>query len=356
MKNCPSLPLVTAVVVTVNNVDLLRNCLDSLCRQDYQALEIIVVDNDSDENLQDTLAAQFPQVRMIRLNKNHGFAGGNNRGIEIAQGKYVALINNDAIASPQWISSLVKTVESDPDIGAVASIIVDGNRPQVLDSCGVGIGLDGMSRQAMRGMPVPELTQPKDVLLFSGCACLLKMDALEKVGLFDEDFFAYCEDTDLGLRMRRAGWKIVVAPDAYVYHYYSLTGGKFSLQKVYWVERNHFWVAVKHFPWFLLAVLPLATAWRYLIQACYMINGTGELNKFAESSNLKTIMSAYLKAYIDMFKKLPAMLGSRKGFRRMNRLSNVEMFRLIRKFHLPVAEIIGTKKPSVSSAIAVRDL
>jgi len=113
---------------------------------------------------------------------------------------------------------------------------------------------------------VPNPDKPKEVMLFSGCACLLRMEALNEVGLFDEDFFAYCEDTDLGLRLHRSGWKIVVAPDAYVHHYYSMTGGKFSLQKIYWVERNHLWVAIKNFPWFLLTILPFVTAWRYLVQ------------------------------------------------------------------------------------------
>ena len=336
-----SMPLVTVVVVTLNNLNLLRNCLRSLYAQDYGPLQIIVVDNASDEDVQDMLAEEFPKVRMLRLNKNHGFAGGNNRGIETARGKYVALINNDAVAAPQWISSLVATAESDPGIGAVASIVIDGNQPEVLDSCGVGIALDGMSRQAMRGMPVPQLTQPEEVLLFSGCACLLKMEALKDVGLFDEDFFAYCEDTDLGLRLRRAGWKIVVAPGAYVHHHYSMTGGKFSLQKIYWVERNHFWVAIKNFPWFLLTMLPIITGWRYIVQGYFVLKGTGELNRFTESNDLAVIASTYLKAYTDMFAKLSGMLLKRRGFRKKHRLSNIDMFRLILKFRLSIKEIIG---------------
>ncbi len=342
MKDNP--PLVTVVVVTLNNMNLLRNCLRSLYAQDYGPLEIIVVDNASDEDVQGMLAEEFPKVRMLRLNKNHGFAGGNNRGIETAQGKYIALINNDAVAAPKWISFLVATAESDPEIGAVASIVIDGNQPEVLDSCGVGISLDGMSRQAMRGTPVPQLTQPKEVLLFSGCACLLKMEALKDVGLFDEDFFAYCEDTDLGLRLRRAGWNIMAAPGAYVHHYYSMTGGKFSLQKIYWVERNHLWVAIKNFPWFLLIVVPLVTAWRYLVQGYSVLRGTGELNRFAESNDLAAIVSTYLKAYINMFQKLPSMLAKRWKFRKKHRLNNINMFNLIWKFRLSISEIIEMKK------------
>jgi GT2 family glycosyltransferase len=326
-----NLPLVTVIIVTLNNLNLLRNCLRSLFAQDYGAIEIVVVDNGSDEDVCGMLAAEFPEIRMVRLDKNYGFAGGNNRGIETAQGKYIALINNDAVAAPQWISSLVATAESDANIGAAASIIIDGNQPEVLDSCGVGIALDGMSRQAMRGMPVPQLTQPAKVLLFSGCACLLRMEALNDVGLFDEDFFAYCEDTDLG-----------------VHHYYSMTGGKFSLQKVYWVERNHLWVAIKNFPWFLLTLLPLVTAWRYLVQGYSVLRGTGELNRFTESNDLAAIVSAYLKAYTDMFEKLPSMLLKRRRFRKKHRLSNIDMFHLILKFRLPLSEIIamrGRKKP-----------
>jgi len=339
MKN--NLPLVTVIIVTLNNLNLLRNCLTGLYAQDYGAIEIIVVDNGSEKDVRGMLAVEFPEVHMVRLDKNHGFAGGNNRGIEIAQGKYVALINNDAVAKPQWISSLVATAESDANIGAAASIVIDGNRPEILDSCGVGIALDGMSRQAMRGMPVPQLTQPKEVMLFSGCACLLKMAALKEVGLFDEDFFAYCEDTDLGLRLRRAGWNIVVAPNAYVHHFYSMTGGKFSLQKIYWVERNHLWVAIKNFPWFLLTLLPVVTVWRYMVQGYSVLKTGGELNRFTENNSLPAIALTYFKAYVDMLTKLPSMLAKRWRFRKKHRLNNIHLFHLIWKFRLSVKEIIG---------------
>ena len=339
MKDNP--PLVTVVVVTLNNLNLLRNCLTSLYAQDYGAIEIVVVDNGSDEDVRDMLAAEFPEIRMVRLDKNQGFAGGNNRGIEISQGKYIALINNDAIAEPQWVSSMVAAAGAGPSIAAVASIIIDGNRPGKLDSCGVGIGLDGMSRQAMRGMPIPKLLESKEALLFSGCACLLRMDALKEVGLFDEDFFAYCEDTDLGLRMRRAGWKIIIAQGAYVKHFYSMTGGKFSLQKVYWVERNHFWMAIKNFPLFLLAAIPFLTLLRYFSQGYSVLKCTGDLNKFTKNIDWPAIIYAYLNAYIDMFKKLPAMLVKRRRFRKKQQLTNIEMFNLIWKFRMSINEIIG---------------
>ena len=337
-------PLVTVIVVTINNLDLLRSCLTSIYRQDYEPMEVVVVDNGSDEDVQGMLAEEFPESRMIRLEQNYGFAGGINRGIEISQGKYVALINNDAEATHKWLSSMVTTAETNSKIAAIASIIIDGNQPKVLDSCGVGIGLDGMSRQAMRGMPVPKLSQPKEVLLFSGCACLLRKDVLKEAGLFDEDFFAYCEDTDLGLRLRRAGWEIVVAPGAYVKHLYSMTGGKYSLKKVYWVERNHFWVAVKNFPWVLLFTIPFLTFLRYIVQGYFLLKGNSEIDKFRKNIDLSAIVSTYLGAYIDMFKKLPAMLAKRRKIHKKHYNRNVDMFHLIWKFHLSIDEIIGIKK------------
>lgn len=334
-------PLVSVIVVTMNNFDLLKKCLKSLYQQDYEPMEILVVDNGSNQDARYVLAKELSEVRVIRMNKNHGFAGGNNRGIEISKGKYVALINNDALAEPQWVSSMVAVAEADSSVAAVASIIIDGNNPEILDSCGVGIGLDGMSRQLMHGMPAPDLTQSKEILLFSGCACLLRMVALEEVGLFDENFFAYCEDTDLGLRIQRAGWKIVAAPGAYVKHLYSMTGGKFSLQKIYWVERNHFWVAIKNFPWFLLVAIPFLTLLRYIAQGHSVLKGTGELNKFTKDITLRAITVTYIKAYIDMFKKLPCMLAKRNMIFTKHHLRNTDMFNLIWRFHLSINEIIG---------------
>ncbi|MFQ5963022.1 MAG: glycosyltransferase family 2 protein [Candidatus Scalinduaceae bacterium] len=334
------LPLVTIIVVTLNNLNLLRKCLNSLYAQDYGAIEIVVIDNGSDKDVKSMFAQEFPDVRMVRLNKNYGFAGGNNRGIEGVQSKYIALINNDAVASPQWISSLVATAESDKRIGAVASIIIDGNRPEVLDSCGVGIGLDGMSRQAMRGKAPPELSGPKEVLLVSGCACLFRMAALRDTGLFDEAYFAYCEDTDLGLRLRWAGWKAVIAPGAKVKHNYSMTVGKASLNKVFWVERNHFWVVVKNFPTVMLPLVPLVTVWRYILQAYAIITGSGDIRDFTDQAGTLKIITTILLAQIQAMIGTPSMLRKRFTFSPMRRISDTQMCKIILSFRLSVREII----------------
>jgi len=106
---------------------------------------------------------------------------------------------------------------------------------------------------------------------------------------------------------------------------------------------NHLWVAINNFPWFLLAIVPLATAWRYLAQAYFVLKGVGELNRFTESNDLAAIVSAYLKAYTDMFAKPPSMLEKRWSFRKKHCLSNIGIFRLIWKFHLSMSEIMGMR-------------
>jgi len=337
-------PLISVVVVCFNGLEITHCCLDGLLLQDYHPKEIIVVDNGSQEDVESMVRRDYPEARFIRLDKNYGFAGGYNKGIEEAHGDYIAVINNDAVAAPQWLRAMVKVAQKDAGIGAVASIIIDGNKPEVLDSCGVGIALDGMSRQLMRGQAPPLLGVQKEVLIPSGCACLFRADALKTVGLFDESFFAYCEDTDLGLRLRWAGFKTVVAPEALVTHYYSMTAGKYSLQKVFWVERNHFWLAIKNFPPLLLIFLPFVTFWRYLVQAYALLTRSGDLAGFTGQSNFFRVAAAILKAYISALAGVPLMWRKRKLFLPKRQLSNFQMLRIILTFRISMMEvIIGSK-------------
>jgi GT2 family glycosyltransferase len=333
-------PLVSVIVVTLNGISLLRQCLLSLGKQDYPSLEVIVVDNGSTQDIKGMLDKEFPSVRQIRLKKNIGFAGGTNTGIRASAGKYIAMINNDAAASPQWISAMVNTAEADPAVGAVGSIVIDGNNPSVLDSCGVGIALDGMSRQNMIGCPIPHFPAPVEVLAVSGCACLLRRSAIEQTGIFDERFFAYCEDTDLCLRLQRACWKIVVAPEANVTHYYSRTAGPFSLQKIFWLERNHYWVAFKNFPKRLLPLVPFVSAWRCVILAYAAIRRIGPSRPVIADRGPLALAAVLLAAQFVAAACLPIMLWRRLTIRPPCRLSGTKMCRLLFKYRISVYDIM----------------
>jgi GT2 family glycosyltransferase len=334
------IPLVSVVVVCFMGVDLTRQCLTHLFLQTYPSIEVIVVDNGSPEKIHEIVRREFPRARLICLDRNAGFAGGHNAGIQAARGKYVAIINNDAVASPDWVRAMVEVAERNPDIGSVASVIIDGNRPDRLDSCGIGIAWDGMSRQVARGGIIPILTEPKEVLMPSGCACLFRMEALNAVGLFDESFFAYCEDTDIGLRLRWAGYTSFAAPGAEVIHYYSMTTGKFSQNKIFWVERNHYWVALKNFPAALLFLVPFATVWRYILQGYALLTRTGDLRGFADHSSFSKILLTIVRAQVSALAGTFSIVQKRFSFSPRRKLSNFQMMKIIWSYRISLLEVI----------------
>ncbi len=322
----------------MNRPDLLKNCLDHILNQTHQNIHIIVVDNGSSPPVEQSCSG-YNRVTFLRKATNTGFAAGNNSGIRATDSKYVALINNDAMAEPDWISSMVETAEANQSAGAVASLIIDGNNPEVLDSCGVHVAADGMSRQAFKGRKISEFSPPAETLAFSGCACLLRRNALSTAGLFDPRFFAYCEDTDLSLRLRWQGWKVAVSPQARVKHLYSMTGGAHSLDKVFWVERNHFWVALKNFPASLLWCLPAVTMYRFALQARLIQRGS--LAPFVKAHNRRQIAAAIARAHYSAFAGTPDMLLKRREQMRNRRIPTQEMSSSLKRYRLSMRLTLG---------------
>jgi GT2 family glycosyltransferase len=338
-------PLVSTVVVSFHGGKMLEECLSSLEKQDYTCHEVIVVDNGSGKHLQKTLSSRFRNCRWVNEPQNLGFAGGCNRGIAAAKGSLIALINDDAIADQAWISSMVDCMQNNPDAGAVAGMAIDGNNPDILDSLGVGVALDGMSRQLECGAPSSLHRDTASVLAFSGCSCMLRKTALETTGCFDERFFAYCEDTDLSLRMLKAGWRIITCPAGKITHFYSQTGGRYSLKKMYLIERNHHWVALKNFPFPVLLALPLTNIWRILIQLYGLISGRGPARGFAGNGFIPAV-KMLLKADFDMLTAVPAILRDR--FTRQNSSTLSASFTAVllkNRMSIPAIFLSGSETP-----------
>jgi GT2 family glycosyltransferase len=331
---------VSVVEATYEDVKLTSRCLASLEAQSYAPLEIILVDNGSRNDLTAHMAVQFPGCTVLRNSRNLGFAGGYNRGIRQASGRYVAILNNDAVADPEWIADMVRVAERDPGVGAVAAVVIDGHRPDVLDSFGLGIALDGMARQAGTGRRADEALPDMEVLAASGCACLFSAAALARVGLFDESFFAYCEDIDLALRLRWAGYAIRLAPSARVLHYHSMTAGRFSVRKVFLVERNHFWVALKNFPLPLLPLVPVTTLWRYALQVVAVLAHRGEMAEFSSQQGVGVLAAAILHAHISCLAGLPRVLRQRRGVVHSACLPWPAMVRIILRFRLSLRDVL----------------
>ena len=213
-------PTVTVVVPTLAAGEALAECLESLERQTFQDFEIVVVDNSGE--------LQMPpcgRLSVVVNFENVGFGAAVNQGIGGSAAPFIAALNDDATVDPHWLEALVAAMESRPDVGMCASRIYlasDGR----LDSAGMLLGMDGSSKQRGHLESPSSYARPEEALLPSGCAAFYRREMLEEIGLFDESFFLYCEDTDLGLRARWAAWECLYVPDAKVRPSILAFGGK----------------------------------------------------------------------------------------------------------------------------------
>lgn len=240
-------PLLSVIIPTWNGAHHLPTCLDALRRQTYPAIEVIVVDNASTDDSLALLGARYPEVKVLALDRNFGLTGGINRGIRMAAGEFIAALNNDTEAAPDWAAEIVSVLESHPDAGIAASKMRLFDRRDVLHSAGDACGVDGIPIN--RGVWQTDAGQfDGDDTIWGACggAAVYRRAMLDDVGLFDEDLFMYCEDVDLNWRAQLAGYRCVFAPRAVVYHRLSATGG--GVIASYYTGRNTLWVLAKDYP------------------------------------------------------------------------------------------------------------
>jgi GT2 family glycosyltransferase len=335
-------PAVSIIIVNWNGRDHLPDCLDSLSAQTFRDFEVILVDNGSEDGSTDFVREHYPWVRMVPLAENTGFATGNNRGLQEAHGEYIVTLNNDTRAEPDWLEKLSAVADAHQRAGMVGCRICSFAAPDTIDSLGMGICSDGMSRGRYRNRHWSDLGlgEVEEILFPSACAALYKRGMIDQVGFFDDDFFAYAEDSDLGLRGRFAGWEAVLATNAVVYHKYSQTSGSLSPFKVYLVERNHYWVAVKSFPVGRLLALPWFTMMRYSEQLRAVLAGGGTGGEFRAGDSRRALIGALLKGMGDALRGLPRMLGKRRRLMKNRRLSAREFSILLRRYRITFRELL----------------
>ena len=251
--------------------------MESLERQTRREFEVIIVDNSGCGLVRRNGAP--PGARVIENSRNAGFGAAINQGLRASSAPYLATINDDAAAHPQWLEALLEVLDQRPDAGMCASAVRLWGEGR-LDSAGMLIARDGSSKQRGHGRAPEDFPIAEEVLLPSGSAALYRRAMLEDIGGFDEHFFLYCEDTDLGLRARWAGWKCLYAPAAAVEHHYSHSAGRSSPLKAYYVERNRLFVAAKNFPVRMLVAVPLASLARYFWHAWFLLGGRGTAARF----------------------------------------------------------------------------
>jgi GT2 family glycosyltransferase len=323
----PAQPQVTVVVPTLAADDKLAHCLAALEDQTYSSFEVIVVDNSGRQAVQPRGC-----IRVIANDRNLGFGAAVNQAIRQSSTPFVAVLNDDAAADPRWIETLMASIQSRPGLGMCAPQIRLANDGR-LDSAGMLLGLDGSSKQRGHLESPDSYAKPSDALLPSGCAALYRREMLDEIGLFDESFFLYCEDTDLGLRARWAAWDCLYVPDAIVQHQYSHSAGKASALKAYYVERNRLFLAVKNLPARDLFAAPFYSVARYFWHVVYALQGRGKAAEFHKQGNAGLQLPLYvLRAYLALLPRLPRLLTQRRHMKR--RLTSAQFHRLIRRFSI----------------------
>jgi hypothetical protein len=306
---------VSIVVLTWNARDRIGDCLTSLAALDPPPSEIIVADNASSDGTLAYVRGTFPAVRPLPLDRNLGYAGGNNAGARIASGKYLVFLNDDTEVERHWLRALVAPAERDPAIGLVTSRIVYGDRPDVVDSAGDGYLRCGGAFKHWHGQSADTAPGSREVFGACGAAFLIRRDLFESIGGFDEDYFMVYEDVDLSYRARLRGARCVYAADAVVRHAGSASIGWTSERQVFFGQRNLEWTWIKNSPARLL--------WRSAVShAVYDLAGAFG---YARQGRLGT----WCRAKVAALRGLGRMLDKRRALQQAAKVDADELWRLM---------------------------
>ncbi len=276
-------PLVSVIVVNWNRAPYLDACLESVTRRPTLTSSSWwwTTAPPTAPRTRSAAGARKAGVRIFLLETNTGFTGGNNLAFRHARGDWLALLNNDAVADPHWLACLVARGNPAAGVGMLGGKILLAGTPGTIDKAGHLIWPDGQNRGRGTGeTDRGQYDQEEEILWPDGCAALYHRALIEQTGGFDDAFFAYGDDADLGLRARLLGWRAWYVPGAVVHHHHSASAGAFSPLKIRLVERNRLLLALKDFPVGLLAQNPYWTLRRYLWLAWGAMRGSGTSGRF----------------------------------------------------------------------------
>jgi GT2 family glycosyltransferase len=334
-------PLLSVIIPNWNGKRFLMECIDSLKEQTFHDFETILVDNGSTDGSADFAQQHYGDfIRIIRIEKNLGYTGGNNVGIRAARGEYIVLLNNDTQVDSTWLEALVEAIGSNPQIGMWASKVYSYHQRDRIEGVGELIYWDGLNRA--RGQFEKEMGQyeKKEEIFFPpGVGAMYRKVVFEEIGLFDEDFFAYGDDAEIGIRARLAGWRCLYVPKAVIYHKHSGSTGQYSPFKAFYVERNRFWITLKYFPLPILFLSTFFTFYRFALQAYGALAHRGAAGKFTRSYSSLRLVGILLKAYGSGFLYLPRMWKKRKKLAILRKVGYGEIFSWFKRFGIRGREI-----------------
>jgi GT2 family glycosyltransferase len=291
----------------------LPRCLEALRHQTFTDFEVLVIDNGSIDNSVDELEQRWPDVQVTRLNKNVGFAVANNLGARLARGKWLALLNSDAFPEPDWLENLLNAAGNNPEFSFFASRQIQADAPELLDGTGDVLHISGLAWRRYSGFPAAQFgLEPGEVFSPCAAAALYSRQAFLQVGGFDEDFFSYHEDVDLGFRLRLQGFRCFYVPNAVVKHIGSASIGAKSHFAIYHWQRNMVWSFVQNTPSALLwRSLPVHLIANIIYLVGYTMRGRG---------------TVVLKAKKDALRGLSRALQKRREIQKMRKISSEELF------------------------------
>lgn len=301
-------PFISIIIINWNSAAYLPRCLDSISVQTYPNFEVILIDNGSKNSSIVGLEENYSSivVRTEYLKSNLGFAVANNIGSRLARGQWLALLNADAFPEPNWLESLVKASEIYPN-AFFASRQIQANNPMYLDGEGDNYHVSGYAWRNNYGQPDNSDYQFENVFSACGAAALYPRQEFLEAGGFDENYFSYHEDVDLGFRLRLRGLSCVLVPQAIVRHVGSASTGKKSDFSIYYGHRNLVWTYFKDMPSVLFwSYLPLHIAVNFFFLIYFTLKGHGRV---------------IWRAKLDAIRDLPAILRKRHAVQLQRRIS-----------------------------------
>lgn len=331
---------VSVVVLNFNGKQFLEDCLTSLQAQSYPRndYEVLLVDNGSSDDSVAFVQSRWPNVRTVQLDHNLGFAGGINEGVKAAKGQYVALINNDAKAHPDWLTQGLAAFRS-IDIAMVASKILtlDG---RTIDYAGGALSFYGHGFKV--GVNEPDEGQynrPGDTLFASGCGLFMPRELFGEVGGFDDDYFAFFEDVDLGWRLWAFGYRVYYQPSSIVYHRHHGTAEALGHERErFLLERNALTTIIKNYQGAnldkvlapaLLLTLERGLTYSNLDPAKYDLARKASSEKLGDEA-VSALTVSHVLAISEVVKNLPKIMEKRKAVQDKRQRSDLEIMALFR--------------------------
>jgi GT2 family glycosyltransferase len=306
-------PTVSVVIVNWNGRQYLDACLAAVAAQIGVTFEVILVDNGSTDGSAAYVRERHPAVRVVALAENRGFTGGNNAGVQAARGRYIALLNNDTVANPDWLRTLLAGLDEPAGVALATSRVVYMHDATVVDSAGDGMLRAGGAFKWHHGGPASAATRSREVFGVCGAACLMPKAVFDELGGFDEALFLSHEDVDLSYRARLRGYRCRYVADAVVRHHGSVAIGRLSALAVFHGQRNLEWVYLKNTPGSIL-VRTSASHVLYVLAAAAHFARLGLLGPF-------------LRAKAAALRGLPRVLRQRTAVQRSRRAATADIWR-----------------------------